>query len=175
MLSCKNKFEGFIFGSRWILAPMYAGLVIALLVYCLKFLVELWELVSHATTFSESEVMLAVLGLVDITMIANLILMIEIGGYTIFVRAMNFKNKDDKPQWLNHISSGTLKVKMGVSLLGVTAIHLLKDFVDAEKIEWSTLWKRMAIHGIFIISSVALVVVDRLLHPDGHVPPQESP
>lgn len=163
-----DKFEGFLYGSRWILAPMYAGLVLSLLIYCVKFLIELWDLCLHGVHQTEAEVMLVVLGLVDITMIANLILMIMIGGYTIFVRALKFHKLEDRPQWLNHINSGTLKVKMGMSLLGVTAIHLLKDFVDAEKVSWETMWKRLLIHGIFIVSSIVLAFVDKMLHPPGH-------
>ena len=110
--------ERFVYTSRWILAPMYMGLVIALGVYAFKFLVELKELVFTARTSTEAEVMLLVLGLVDITMIANLILMITIGGWTIFIEAMDFSKNGSKPQWLSHISAGTLKVKMGMSLLG---------------------------------------------------------
>ena len=165
-----KSLEKFVYASRWLLAPMYVGLVFALGVYAFKFLLELKELIWTANTSTEAEVMLIVLGLVDITMIANLILMIVLGGWTIFIEAMDFSSNGSKPQWLNHISAGTLKVKMGMSLLGVTAIHLLKDFVDAEKMSWDTLWKRILIHGIFILSALILAIIDWILHPNGHEP-----
>ena len=165
-----KSLEKFVYASRWLLAPMYVGLVFALGVYAFKFLLELKELIWTANTSTEAEVMLIVLGLVYITMIANLILMIVLGGWTIFIEAMDFSSNGSKPQWLNHISAGTLKVKMGMSLLGVTAIHLLKDFVDAEKMSWDTLWKRILIHGIFILSALILAIIDWILHPNGHEP-----
>ncbi len=157
--------EHLIYGSRWILAPLYAGLVLAMALYSYKFIEELYHLFVNINHIEESEVMLSLLNLVDITMVGNLVLMIMIGGYSIFVRKIEFIKVENRPQWLNQINSGTLKVKMGMSLIGVSSIHLLKAFINAEKMEWKTVSILITIHTLFIISTLALGLTDKMLHP----------
>jgi len=128
--SFETMIEGFIFGSRWIQAPLYAGLIVAEIVYAYKFATELWHLVSHATTVTEEQVIISVLSLVDITMVANLIAMIVIGGYATFVSKLNVVSQEDRPDWLDKINAASLKIKLAASLVGISSIHLLKAFID---------------------------------------------
>lgn len=168
LLRPDHLLEWLLYSSRWLLAPMYVGLAVALAVYAVRFLAELTSLVQHTFSMEAEELMLSVLNLVDISMVANLILMILIGGYTIFVQRMTFRDDEERPGWLHGISSGTLKVKMGLSLLGVTAVHLLKDFVEADRQSWDLLGKRMAVHGLFMGTCLAMVVTYRLLSHHSH-------
>lgn len=156
----KDSFQAIIFAGRWTIAPMYAGLLIALIIYSYKFCTLLAALVTQMFTISEEHLMLSVLSLVDISMVGNLIIMIMIGGYSIFLRRINLHGRENRPQWLDHINSGTLKVKMGTSLIGVSSIHLLKDFVGETGINY----KHIIIHLIFVASTLALAFTDKLLH-----------
>lgn len=173
-------FEAFIYSGRWVIAPMYVGLFFALVIYTLKFIEELREItcqffgIESVPFFhiEETLLLLRVLSLVDITMIGNLIIMIMIGSYSIFIR--KFENTD-KPQWLEHISASTLKIKMGMSLMGVSSIHLLKDFIDAKEISWDIIAKHGTIHTIFIISTLALAYADKLMHNTHTETPPHAP
>ncbi len=163
----------FIFGGRWILGILYPGLMIGMIIYSAKFVCELWEMIIHFTTISEQECMLKLLSLVDITMVGNLVLMIMVGGWHIFVRKIDFADMKSKPGWLNSINSGTLKVKMGMSLIGVSSIQLLTIFITLFKAwmqheeihDWNVVWMLLVIHCVFILSTLALGWVDRMLHP----------
>ena len=155
-------FEAFIYGGRWAMVPMYVGLLATLGIYVWRFLVQLLELCHQSGSISEGNLMLAVLGLVDLTMIGNLIVMIMIGSYSIFVRPLG--TGSTRPQWLEHISSGTLKVKIGTSLIGITSVHLLKDFVDSEALTREQIIRHVGIHLIFVISTLCLAFTDKVLH-----------
>lgn len=159
----KLYLERLIFVSRWVLVPIYLGLILGAVLYTFKFAEELWNIMHHFISMSESEMMVELLALIDISMIGNLLIMIIIGGYSIFVHEMKFENAHDKPQWLNHINSGTLKVKMGMSLIGVSSIHLLKIFIESEGP--NSIFIKCSIHVIFITSTLLLAFTDRLLHP----------
>ena len=148
-----NIAEQIIFESRLTLAPLYACLIIGLIRYFFSFLEELVQMFHRAT--STEDLMLTLLGLVDITMVGNLVYMVAVGGYSIFVREIAFHEKANKPRFLNNINSGTLKVKMSMSLIGVSSVHLLKDFINAENQSWSLVGKRLAIHGIFVCSTIS--------------------
>ena len=129
---------------------MYLGLIVTLIVYVLKFFVAIWDLIVHVNQPQE-EVLLSVVGQLDIVMVANLIVMILIGSYTTFVSELHFDEKHVKPQWLNHISSSILKVKMSASIVGVSSIHLLQTFIKTENV-----WIKLAIHGAFIVGLLVL-------------------
>lgn len=159
-----DRFEAFIFGGRWVITPVYAGLMVALVLYMLKFLQELFETCIELPHLTEAELMVRVLNLVDISMVGNLILMIMIGGYSIFVRKMDVANAKERPQWLDKIDSGTLKVKMGMSLVGVSSIYLLKSFVEAQNVSADTLWKQVLIHLVFIVSTITLAWTCKVTH-----------
>jgi uncharacterized protein (TIGR00645 family) len=153
-----------IFSGRWLIAPMYFGLLVALVLYSYKFFIQLWELCHGVATITEEQLMLGVLSLVDISMVGNLIIMIIIGGYEIFVRKLHLGSHVDRPQWLAHMSSGTLKVKMGSSLIGVSSIHLLKDFINAHNVDLRSATVHIIIHLVFLISTICLVLADKWGH-----------
>jgi len=157
-----QQFERGIFASRWLQAPMYFGLVLAQGAYVYKFILELYHLVTHASGMSETEVMLVVLGLVDVVMVANLLLMVVIGGYETFVSRLPITNHPDKPVWLEHVDAGVLKVKLATALVTISSIHLLKTFIDASNVPIATAAVQISIHITFMISAFVLVVVDRM-------------
>lgn len=112
---------------------MYVGLIIAQFVYVGLFLKELWHLVTHAADFSEQQIMLVVLGLIDVVMISNLLVMVIIGGYETFVSRLGLKDHPDEPEWLSHVNAGVLKVKLAMAIIGISSIHLLRTFIEAEQ------------------------------------------
>lgn len=157
-------FETIIFSSRWIQAPLYAGLIIGGILYAYKFTVELIHLVMHANEITESQMLLGVLTLVDITMVANLLVMVIIGGYSTFVSKMNIDSHEDKPEWLQKIDAGTLKVKLAASLVGVSGIHLLQIFINIKNQNKEDVMWQVIIHFVFLISTIMLAYSDKLLH-----------
>ena len=163
-----DRFEDFLFGGRWILAPMYFGLTIALALYAVKFSIELIELCRHFLTLTEPQLLVGILDLVDISMIGNLVFFVIIGSYSIFVRRVRVKNDLSKLSWLDTIDSSTIKVKMGKSLIGVSSIYLLKSFLDAQTLETKTLTMQIAIHLVFVVSTVAMAYTSKLLHAGEH-------
>lgn len=163
--SMMTPVQSSIYGSRLILIFMYFGLMLAGLAYCAKFLQEVVELMLHFWKFGHEELLLAVLGLVDMVMIGNLIKMIVIGSYSTFVAQFKFPHDDDRPQWLAHMSAGALKVKMGMSLIGVSTISLLQTFINAEHVsKWEVIAK-ISIHMVFVFSTMALAWMDKMSHP----------
>lgn len=172
----ETRFEDIIFASRWLQAPLYIGLCYGLILYMYKFLIELAHLYKHVQD-DESTFMLKMLTLVDITMISNLIVMVIIGGYSTFVSKIRRNNQPDKPQWIDKMNAGVLKVKMGASLIGVSSIHLLQSFVSVANIFPATdlpmvsdrtiIWQ-IIIHIIFVVSTIALAYIDHLLYPEEH-------
>lgn len=159
----EHWFEVIVFASRWIQAPLYAGLIVAELLYAYKFLVELWEMAIHIHQMEETVFMLGVLGLVDVTMVANLLTMVVIGGYATFVSKLDLDTHPDRPDWLSHVDPGTIKVKLAASLIGISSIHLLKAFVDVanenpEHIKWKIL-----IHLTFLGSAILLAWTDKIM------------
>jgi uncharacterized protein (TIGR00645 family) len=159
--------EAIVFDSRWILYPLTIGLLIALLVYAVKFVVEAYALVINGLHMEAEQVMVALLGLVDMYMVANLIVMISQGSYQIFVQKFIIIDPMKRPQWLDHVDSSILKVKMATSIAGITLIRVLKDFVNIENVSWDVIVHRMYIHGLCLLSAIALALIWRLLHvPD---------
>ena len=126
---------------------------------------ELWHLVKDAGSLTENEVMLLVLGLVDVVMIANLLIMVIIGGYETFVSKINLKNHPDQPEWLSHVNANVLKVKLAMAIVGISSIHLLQTFINAANISSETMLWQTVIHLTFVISAVALAAIDRFLSP----------
>src|SRR5688572_29368753 len=138
----RSTLASFIFLSRWLQAPLYVGLIVAQAVYVYRFLLELWHLIgfgllNHPVPASmpkdvgaEVTVMLLVLGLIDVVMIANLLIMVIVGGYETFVSRLNLQGHPDQPEWLSHVNAGVLKVKLATALIGISSIHLLKTFIS---------------------------------------------
>ncbi|HAN77394.1 MAG TPA: TIGR00645 family protein [Bacteroidales bacterium] len=163
-----NKFERniehVIFFSRWLQLPVYLGLIAASIMYAIKFMMQLWHLIYNFSTLTENGIMLTVLGLIDISMVINLLVVVFIGGYSTFVNKMEFKNETDKPQWLNKINSSTLKIKLIVSLVSISGVHLLKTFVDIHNIPLQDAILQIAIHMVFLASAVLLAYADKIMH-----------
>lgn len=154
-----------IFLSRWLQAPLYLGLIAAQGVYVWRFMQELWHLVSDVGHLTENEVMLLVLGLVDVVMIANLLIMVIIGGYETFVSRINLKDHPDQPEWLSHVNANVLKVKLAMAIVGISSIHLLQTFINASNTSSDTMLWQTVIHLTFVVSAVALAAIDRFLSP----------
>ncbi|MBS1207962.1 MAG: hypothetical protein H6R19_360 [Proteobacteria bacterium] len=167
--------EGFLFGSRWLQAPLYLGLVFAQGVYVFKFLQELIHLVASANTLSEVDIMLIVLGLIDVVMVANLLIMVTVGGYQTFVSKLDLDEHPDQPEWLSHVNAGVLKVKLATALIGISSIHLLKTFIEVgskmaqagdsfalTKLEHGVVFQ-IAIHLTFVISALVMAYTDRVM------------
>lgn len=157
-----------VFASRWIQAPLYFGLIIAQAIYVYHFAVELMHLVQHTTTATETEIMLVVLGLIDVVMIANLLLMVIVGGYETFVSRLYLEENPDQPEWLEHVNAGTMKVKLAMALIGISSIHLLKSFIEAPNLSEKTMLWQVVIHLTFVLSAIALAYTNRLMEPKAH-------
>lgn len=126
---------------------------------------ELWHLVSDVGHLTENEVMLLVLGLVDVVMIANLLIMVIIGGYETFVSRINLRGHPDQPEWLSHVNANVLKVKLAMAIVGISSIHLLQTFINAANTDPNTMLWQTVIHITFVISALALAAIDRFLSP----------
>ena len=159
-----NLLEKFIFWSRWLQAPLYVGLIVAQAVYVFHFGVELVHLISGATTLKEADIMLIVLGLIDVVMIANLLIMVIIGGYETFVSRLDLEGHPDQPEWLSHVNAGVLKIKLSTAIIGISSIHLLKSFINAGNLPEETMKWQVIIHTVFIISAMAMAYTDKLMN-----------
>ncbi|MBK7844654.1 MAG: TIGR00645 family protein [Bdellovibrionales bacterium] len=164
MKKLENIFEVIIFSSRWIQAPIYGGLIVGSVLYTYKFLVELLHLCATVNSVTEEVLMLGVLTLVDIAMVLNLLTMVIIGGYATFVSRIHLENHEDRPDWLEKINAGTLKVKLAGALVGISGIHLLKSFVDIGKKDPEQIKWQIVIHVVFLFSTLALAYTEKVLH-----------
>ncbi len=176
----------FLFLTRWLQLPLYLGLVLAQCVYVYHFWVELVDLigavlgnqqalqhimdsvaVENSThkphKLGETAIMLVVLGLIDVVMISNLLIMVIIGGYETFVSRMNLEGHPDQPEWLSHVNASVLKVKLATAIIGISSIHLLKTFINASAYDEKTLMAQTGIHIAFLLSALSIAYCDRLL------------
>ncbi len=159
-----------IFSSRWLQLPLYLGLIVAQGVYVILFVRELWHLITGAVELGEQDIMLIVLGLIDVVMISNLLVMVIVGGYETFVSRLNLQGHPDQPEWLSHVNASVLKVKLAMAIIGISSIHLLKTFIEAgniglegskysaEGVMWQTI-----IHSIFILSAIGIAWTDYIM------------
>jgi uncharacterized protein (TIGR00645 family) len=142
-----------IFASRWLQLPLYLGLILAQAVYVFHFWVELSHLI----------IMLVVLALIDVVMISNLLIMVIVGGYETFVSRMRLEDHPDQPEWLSHVNASVLKVKLATAIIGISSIHLLKTFINAENYSEKVLLWQTLIHITFLLSALAIAATDRLM------------
>jgi len=191
-----------IFLSRWLQVPLYLGLIVAQVVYVFHFWVELVHLIeaamgsqtaiekiilsvtpvgqAAANMPTETVIMLVVLGLIDVVMISNLLIMVIVGGYETFVSRMRLENHPDQPEWLSHVNASVLKVKLATAIIGISSIHLLKTFINAQAYDAKVLIAQTTIHIAFLLSAMAIAACDRIMpevksrvsatdggHPDG--------
>lgn len=161
-------FEGFIFWSRWVQAPLYTGLIVASFLYLYKFFVELLHLVQYISVWDETEVMVKVLGLVDVSMVMNLVVMVTIGGYSIFTSRIDVDMHEDKPLWLEGLDAGQLKIKLATSLASISGVYLLKTFMnyrnEVQKTSTEGVIIEIVIHMVFIISALLLSQTEKITH-----------
>lgn len=156
-----NVLATVIVASQWIQAPLYFGLIVAQGVYVWQFCVELYHLVGGLGGFQAQQIMLMVLGLIDVVMISNLLIMVIIGGYHTFVAKIHF-SEQNPPDWLDHVNASTMKVKLSMALIGISSIHLLKSFIEIDKLQKTDVYVQMGIHMLFIISAIGLAHVARM-------------
>ena len=154
-----------LFGSRWLQLPLYVGLIVAQVVYVIQFMAELKHLILEVSKFNETTIMLTVLGLIDVVMISNLLIMVIIGGYETFVSRLNLEGHPDEPEWLSHVNANVLKVKLATAIIGISSIHLLKTFINAQNLDEKTMFWQVTIHVTFLVSAVAIAAIDRIMLP----------
>ena len=174
-----------IFASRWLQLPLYLGLIAAQAVYVVHFVVELWHLIEAAfgsqtalqqliasigyktaapiTILNETVIMLVVLALIDVVMISNLLIMVIVGGYETFVSRMNLQGHPDQPEWLSHVNASVLKVKLATAIIGISSIHLLKTFINADNYTDRVLIAQTSIHITFLLSAIAIAYTDKIM------------
>ncbi len=180
-----HPLANFIFMTRWLQLPLYLGLILAQCVYVFHFWVELSDLIGaifgnaeslkhildvvtipgaqRAEKLTETTIMLVVLGLIDVVMISNLLIMVIIGGYETFVSRMNLDTHPDQPEWLSHVNASVLKVKLATAIIGISSIHLLKTFINASAYDAKTLYAQTGIHIVFLLSAMAIAYADRIM------------
>jgi uncharacterized protein (TIGR00645 family) len=154
-----------IFAARWLQLPLYLGLILAMGIYVVQFWKEMMHIlhIVAAKEISETEIMLGVLGLIDVVMIANLLIMVIIGGYETFVSRMYIENHPDQPEWLSHVNASVLKVKLATAIIGISSIHLLKTFINAGQLDEKQMMWQVIIHIAFLFSALAIAAADRVL------------
>lgn len=167
-------FERVIFWGRWVQAPMYTGLIVGSFMYLYKFFEELYHLYDGLVEYTEAKVMLGILGLVDISMVMNLLVMVIVGGYSIFTSKIDVDHHEDKPQWLEELDAGKLKIKLASSLASISGVHLLKTFIDVrgqrDAEGYDGIMIEIAIHLTFIVSALLLAFTEKIQHSYKHPP-----
>jgi len=175
----------FIFASRWLQLPLYLGLIVAQAIYVWLFWQELYYLVmatlgnvgalehvldsvtveggERPSKPNEVVLMLVVLGLIDVVMISNLLIMVIVGGYETFVSRMGLEAHPDQPEWLSHVNASVLKVKLATAIIGISSIHLLKTFINAAAYDEKTIVAQVGIHLTFLVSALAIAAADRIM------------
>ncbi len=165
----ENGLEGMLFASRWLLAPLYLGLALSLVVLLIKFVAELGHMAAHAFSATESEVILGVLSLVDLCLTGSLIVIVIFSGYENFVSRIDHGNHTDWPEWMGKIDFSGLKLKLLSSIVAISAIQLLKQFMALDKVSDRDIMWMVIVHVVFVASSVLLALSDRLaVHSGGH-------
>ena len=163
-----------IFSSRWLQLPLYLGLIAAQGIYVVQFLRELWHLIdttllgggAAGSPYSpETAIMLTVLGLIDVVMISNLLVMVIVGGYETFVSRLRLEGHPDQPEWLNHVNAAVLKVKLATAIIGISSIHLLATFIKASELSDRVILWQLLLHLTFVVSAVAIALIDRIMNP----------
>ena len=181
----RSAIANFMFASRWLQLPLYLGLILAQCVYVFHFWVELKDLVLAAmgnedalqhifqavavpgaplpSKLNETTIMLVVLGLIDVVMISNLLIMVIVGGYETFVSRMYLEDHPDQPEWLSHVNASVLKTKLAMAIIGISSIHLLKTFINAASYTEKVLVAQTVIHAVFLLSAMAIAYTDRIM------------
>lgn len=176
----ENFGEKVLFASRWLLAPFYIGLAVSIVVLLIKFMAELVHLMLHAFSATEAEVILGVLALVDLALMGSLLIIVIFSGYENFVSKIDHSAHTDWPEWMGTIDFTALKLKLLSSIVAISAIQLLKQFMTVKNVTDRELMWLVVIHVVFVVSSVLLALSDRIAaHGNGHsgkaAPPAAQP
>lgn len=155
-----------LFLSRWLQAPLYFGLILVLGVYVYEFGRWLIELIFKANIHNKTSIMLDVLDLIDVVLIANLLIMVIIGGYEVFVSRLHLTKHPDHPEWLDEVNAGTMKIKLAIALVTISSIHLLRTFMDpaAQSNNFAVMWQ-VVIHLTLVVSVLAIAFTNKLMKP----------
>lgn len=168
MKRLESSFEHLLFSSRWLMAPVYFGLILALFVLLVKFGKEVWHLLAHIMTATGAEMIIGVLSLVDIALIMSLLVIIMFSGYENFVSKMeDLHSHADRPEWMGHIGFSDLKIKLIGSIVAISGIELLKAFMNVANLEDRELGWMVGIHLTFVFSGLLYAVMDRV-HAGNH-------
>lgn len=163
--------ERLLFGSRWLLAPFYLVLPVSLLVLLYRFALSTVDLVRHGMSGGDDHLIIAVLGLIDISLVANLVFMVMVSGYENFVSRLDLHEHPDRPSWMARIGFGEIKLKLMTSIVAISGIHVLEDFMNAPSLADRDLAWRAGMHLLFVVSGVLLALMDRISHDpagEGH-------
>jgi uncharacterized protein (TIGR00645 family) len=158
----KSWIENFLFACRWLLVPLYILLALSLFEMLFQAAVGVYEVVQHFRTLGEEGVLLSVLGVVDMTLTASLVVIVFISGYTNFVAPVAMTEDDGRPHWIAEIDFGELKLKLMASIVAISAIKLLEGFMDVAHESDRELWWLVGIHLTFVVSALLLALTDRL-------------
>lgn len=156
----ERKLERGLFASRWLMAPFYVGLVVGLVVLLLKFAQELLHFIERVFVATESETILGILSLIDLSLTANLVLLVIFSGYENFVSRMDLADQSERPEWMGKIDFSGLKLKLLASIVAISAIQLLKAFMDIKEIADRDLWWMVVVHAVFVASGILLALSD---------------
>lgn len=162
--SVEDTFEQNLFRSRWMMAPFYVGLIIALVVLLIAFGKELVDETSKVASLQleENRVVLWLLTLIDMSLAGNLTLMVVFAGYENFVSKMDLEHNPDKPTWMGRVDFSNMKLKLIATIIAISVIHLLKSFMSIESVDKGDLVWLMELHGLFLVSGVVLALMDYL-------------
>jgi uncharacterized protein (TIGR00645 family) len=173
MSRIENAMEQFLFASRWLMAPFYLGLVVALALLMLKFIQEIIHFLPNILDMKETDLILWILSLIDLSLAGNLLPIVIFSGYENFVSKMHVGEHEDKPSWLGKVDFGGLKLKLVASIVAISAIQLLKTFMDISHVTEEQAFWQVVVHITFVVSGVLLAVMDwiagkaRAMH-EGH-------
>ena len=162
MLTLERLIERALFASRWILAPVYLALSLALVALAIKFFQEVWHVLSHVVVMAEADMVLTILPLIDMALVASLVVMVMFSGYENFVSRIDVEEGAEKLDWLGKLDAGTLKLKVAASIVAISSIHLLRMFMNAQQIDAEKLMWYVIIHLTFVVSAVLMGVLDRI-------------
>ena len=162
MNSFESKLEKALYAARWLLAPIYLGLSLALILLSIKFFQEAFHLFPLILDTSESNMVLVILSLVDMSLVGGLIIMVMLSGYENFVSRINIGDGEEKLSWLGKLDSGSLKQKVAASIVAISSIHLLQKFMNAEHIDNDKLMWFVILHITFVLSAIGMAWVDRM-------------
>jgi uncharacterized protein (TIGR00645 family) len=159
----ERNIERVIFASRWLLAPMFLGLAVALAVYVMRFFVELWHVIQLAFRLDDVNMLLAILSLIDATLVGSLVAMVIISGYENFVSRLDVEEEArHRISWLGKLDAGSLKVKVASSIVAISSIHLLRAFMNIEQVGSDKMFWLVIGHITFVVSALLMAVIDRI-------------